>query len=225
VKPRLLDLFCGAGGAAMGYSRAGFEVVGVDVRPQPNYPFDFVQEDALHFLDFWMDWLRDGSTCDAIHASPPCQRWSQATPIASRQNHPDLITPLRPLLEATGLPYVIENVRRAPLLNPVVIFGSAVGLPINRPRLFESNFTILVPPKADGQLPKDVRIFRHGTWYLSRFVNVYGTGGGEARERWPEAMGIDWMNRQELGQAIPPAYTELIGHQLLAHIKVTACPT
>jgi len=227
MRPRLLDLFCGAGGAATGYHRAGFDIVGVDIRPQPNYPFEFVQDDALEYLHWLIAgsggpyWLRD---LDAIHASPPCQRWSTKT--ANPERHPDLITPLRPMLEligSEGIPWVIENVAGAPLRNPVKLCGSSFGLGVKRHRYFESNTPLMVSPCAHGQQPLRYRVYDHGHWYLSRTVQVFGTGGGKGREHWQDAMGIDWTNdTDELREAIPPAYTELIGHQLLQHLRVAA---
>ena len=140
--PRLLDLFCGAGGAAMGYHRAGFTVVGVDINPQRHYPFEFHQADALEF---------DVSGFDAIHASPPCQAF---TAYKRRPNHvgdyPDLIWPTRQKLIASGVPYVIENIPKAPLLNPITLCGSSFGLDVRRHRLFESNVPLLAPPCDHG---------------------------------------------------------------------------
>jgi DNA (cytosine-5)-methyltransferase 1 len=222
VKPRLLDLFCGAGGAAMGYHRAGFEVVGVDIAPQPNYPFAFVQGDALDVVKTGRG--LPGGSYHAIHASPPCQAHSTLARMwNARADHPDLIAETRELLHATGLPYVIENVVGAPLLEPVMICGSSVGLPLlQRHRLFETNFPLMVPPCAHNQGAKrfpalDAEGRRNGG--MSSIVGVYGHGGDKRADLWPEAMGIDWMTRHELTQSIPPAYTELIGHQLLAHLK------
>jgi DNA (cytosine-5)-methyltransferase 1 len=211
MKPRLLDLFCGAGGAAMGYHRAGFEVVGVDINPQPHYPFTFVRGDALAFL-----WGSE-TPFDAIHASPPCQAFSITGNLARGQGNKasavDLLTPIRPLLEATGLPYVIENVAGAPLRDPVQLCGSTFGLGVRRHRLFESN----------------VLLMAHGTCRHAeqgRPIGVYGSpnddipqGGRTARTvaEAQEAMGIDWMPRwSELKEAVPPAFTEHIGRQLLA---------
>ena len=143
---RLLDLFCGAGGAAMGYHRAGFEVVGVDIKPQPHYPFEFHQADALTYpLDGF----------DVIHASPPCQRWSMySRNLGTWESFPDLITPLRPLLRASGRPYVSENVEGAPLTG-IRLCGSAFGLPVlddrtylRRHRIFESNVDLWGAPCA-----------------------------------------------------------------------------
>jgi DNA (cytosine-5)-methyltransferase 1 len=230
---RILDLFCGAGGAAVGYHRAGFEVVGVDIKPQPRYPFEFIQGDALEFVQnceptrFWFRQHLSPPNSQtgqfaAIHASPPCQRWSSKT--KTPENHPDLITPLRPLLEQTGLPYVIENVMRAPLRDPVfTLCGSMFGLGVRRHRLFETNFPLLVPPCDHGSQPKRYRLYDHGKHYTSPVVHVFGTGGGKGREHWQEAMGIDWTNdTDELREAIPPAYTELIGAQLMAQLRVAA---
>lgn len=205
-RPKILDLFGGAGGAARGYQLAGFYVVGVDLAPQPRYAGDaFIQADALTFP-------LDGFA--AIHASPPCQRYSAVTPASKRREHPDLIGPIRERILATGLPYVIENVAGAPLINPFRLCGSSFGLPLQRHRYFESNVTQPEIRCEHHDLPKNVPIFRHGKWYLSRFVNVYGTGGGKAADRWAEAMGIDWMTRPEMAEAIPPAFTEFIGIRL-----------
>ena len=153
MRPRLLDLFCGAGGAAMGYHRAGFEVVGVDHLPQPNYPFEFVQNDALMVMSFHPWW--DVEPFDAIHASPPCQAYSSLRAMPNVGDHPDLIGPTRALLQRAGLPYVIENVVGAPLLNPVRICGAGLGLgtdthDLARHRLFECSFAVMVPPCAHG---------------------------------------------------------------------------
>jgi DNA (cytosine-5)-methyltransferase 1 len=219
VRPRLLDLFCGAGGAGMGYHRAGFEVVGVDIRPQPHYPFDFFWMDALEALNGHVGSI-DVSRFQAIHASPPCQRWSTKT--REPEAHPDLITPLRPLLDETGLPYVIENVPAAPLRRDLILCGSSFGLGVQRHRVFESNVSLLGPACAHGQQPAQFPLYDHGRAYLGRVVHVFGAGGGKAREHWQEAMGIDWMTDAELAEAIPPAYTEMIGLQLLQQLRVAA---
>jgi DNA (cytosine-5)-methyltransferase 1 len=210
VKPRLLDLFCGAGGAAMGYSRTGFDVVGVDIRPQPRYPFEFIQADALEVfaeLEF-----------DAIHASPPCQAYTMAQRIRGRE-HADLVAPTRDLLKATGLPYVIENVPGAPLIDPVVLEGQMFdGLRTQRKRWFETNWPLDVPflrgPRPASQAKMGRKPKSH-EWFQV-VGNTSDADGARA------AMGIDWMNRNELSQAIPPAYTELIGHQLMQHLKAAA---
>ena len=219
-RPILLDLFCGAGGAAMGYHRAGFDVIGVDHVPQPHYPFEFCQWDITRW---WQDREHFGpfvlSDFAAIHASPPCQRWSPRT--KNPERHPDLITPLRPLLIESGLPYVIENVPRAPLAGPVLC-GSSFGLGVQRHRRFETSWPLMVPPCAHGGQPRRFQIYDHGHWYWSRVAHVAGDGGGKADAEWPAAMGIDWMDRAELVEAIPPAYTELIGWQLRAHLRMAA---
>jgi DNA (cytosine-5)-methyltransferase 1 len=224
VKPRLLDLFCGAGGAAMGYARAGFEVVGVDIAPQPNYPFDFVECDALSFLA--SAFVPDGNF-DAIHASPPCQAYSMLKTLAPQNDYPALIEPVRDLLLETGLPYVIENVVGAPLRDPVMLCGSSFGLRLRRHRLFECHgFSPLVPPCQHGWQMDKVFPSLNGDdrkrGGRSGIVGVYGNGGDKRADLWPKEMQIDWMTRKEITQAIPPAYTELLGHQLLQHIEARA---
>jgi len=237
MKPRLLDLFCGAGGAAVGYHRAGFDVVGVDIRPQPNYPFEFVQDDFLRVQrdGALLLWVRDWGI-DAVHASPPCQAHSAGKNMWKGRlpddRHPELIGPTRELLIATGLPYVIENVVGAPLVDPVTVCGTSLGLGVKRHRLFESNVALMVPP-CDGHAGFVVSVFGGGA--LSRTPNRGGARDPEtgrhstmqrrvhvAHDEAKVHMGIDWMNRDELSEAIPPAYTELIGHQLLAHVQAEA---
>jgi DNA (cytosine-5)-methyltransferase 1 len=213
VKPRLLDLFSGAGGAAMGYRRAGFEIVGVDIKPQPRYPFEFIQADALAVLRGG-PWVADGWA--AIHASPPCQAYTTLRH-RTRGEYADLIGIVREELIATGLPYVIENVEGAPLRNPLRLCGSSFGLGVNgrelrRHRRFETSFPVMAPPCQ----------------HVKEVVGVYGTGGGgqmtrgfkargvvEARE----ALGTPWMTLAECAQAVPPAMTEHIGHYLVAEIN------
>ena len=203
-KPRLLDLFCCAGGAATGYHKAGFDVVGVDICPQKNYPFEFRQGDALEFIAV------HGHEFDAVHASPPCQAYSETRKIQSNE-HPELIPPTRAALKRLGLPWVIENVPGSPLINPVELCGSMFGLRTYRHRLFETSFPVTVPehpqhisPQAKmGRPPKD-----------GEFIHVVGNFSGVGYAR--KAMEIDWMNRNEMAQAIPPAYTEYLGLQLRA---------
>jgi len=214
---RLLDLFCCAGGAAMGYHRAGFEVVGVDVAPQPRYPFAFIQADALS-LD--MRFIR---SFDAIHASPPCQRFSD---LAKRNENadvcPDLVEPIRDLLVASSLPYIIENVEGAPLIDPVMLCGTMFPeLRVIRHRLFESNILLTAP--AHGKHPlvftHDKRKAHYGR--LNEWTSpVQVTGGGNcSKAAAADAMGIDWMTKNELNEAIPPAFTEHLGRQLMAHLQ------
>jgi DNA (cytosine-5)-methyltransferase 1 len=201
MKPRLLDLFSGVGGAAMGYHRAGFEVVGVDIKPQPNYPFEFHQADA-------MTYPLDGF--DAIHASPPCQAFSQAQRIRGRE-HPELVVDTRARLVATDVPYVIENVVGAPLLDPLMLCGTAFALPMMRHRLFESNVWMMAPACAHGRLE---RFWHRGKWIRS--VAPFGHEFPADLSR--EVMGIDWMTRDEVSLAIPPVFTEHIGAFLMAEI-------
>lgn len=138
IRPRLLDLFCGAGGAAMGYHLAGFDVVGCDINPQPNYPFPFHQYDALAAI------VEQGHRFDFIHASPPCQSY---TPLNAYNHHeyPDLIAVTRELLVASGKPWIIENVPQAPLIDPVTLCGPMFGLKLYRHRLFEASFRSAAP--------------------------------------------------------------------------------
>lgn len=205
----LLDLFCGAGGAATGYRRAGFNVLGVDIKPQPRYPFPFVQADALEFLA-----AANLISVAAIHASPPCIRWT-ALPLtaAQRERHPDLITPLRPILDATGLPYVIENVPRAPLRGTVLYCGAAMGLKVIVHRKFEANWLLMSPGCA---CPADATT-RHG--FVNRRPRGPLASGLKAPRRgesqWREAAGLDHLTGQSARDAIPPAYTEDIGRQWL----------
>jgi DNA (cytosine-5)-methyltransferase 1 len=214
---RLLDLFCGAGGAAMGYSRAGFHVTGVDIKPQPRYPFTLVQGDALEYL------RAHGHEFDAIHASPPCQRYSTLTPRGRLQDHPDLVAPTRDLLRASGKPYVIENVVGSPLRAPFQLCGTAFGLRLRRHRLFEAPWLPLpnAPPCAHHLLTRSVPVPDKRSRWPNRFtVPVYGhtNYAGELKLR-QDAMGIDWMPNVELVLAIPPAYTEWIGKRMLEAIK------
>lgn len=229
MKPRLLDLFCGAGGCTKGYQEAGFYVVGVDIEPQPNYCGDeFVQDDALFWMRHGLRWRRrhnDVRSFDAIHASPPCQFYSSLAAMHPDREYPDLIAPTRDLLIASGLPFVIENVPGAPLETASNLFGghgvelcgSMFGLGVDRGylrrhRLFETSHPISQPTCA----------------HRGMAVGVYGHGGHSGKHRMlyraeaAEAMQIDWMTRDEMCQAIPPAYTEYIGEYLLRHLKAVA---
>lgn len=226
--PKILNLFCGAGGAAMGYSRAGFEMVGVDIAPQKHYPFEFHQADALEYC------AEHGREFDVIHASPPCQFGSEATPIARKYLHHNYIPELRELLVKIGLPYVIENVEgsRKWLKNPVMICGSMFNLPIWRHRYFEVSNHALLSPATCNHRRSPIEIEIDGVLYKTTNP-VLTCGGGDSKKRlgherktlrprervavlrW--AMGIDWMLQRELYQAIPFAYTEWIGKRLLDH--------
>lgn len=203
---RILDLFSGAGGAGMGYHMAGFEVVGVDINPQPHYPFEFHQADALEYV------LRHGKEFDAIHASPPCQRYSTMTKRWGREDaHPDLIAPVRELLIESGKPYVIENVPGAPLIQPVLLCGSMFPfLKVRRHRLFELSFYILTMTCEHASQKEVVGVYGHAGGRSNRDnIKFYST------DDWRLAMRIGWMNGKELSEAIPPAYTQFIGTQLM----------
>lgn len=223
VKPRLLDLFCGAGGAAVGYHRAGFDVVGVDIAPQPNYPFAFRQGDALDYLQRQLvteGLISSTGGFDAIHASPPCQAY---TSMNNRHgsSSPPLIRQTRELLQASGLPYVIENVvgARSELRNPVLLTGEMFHLRVHRPRLFETNW-LLLAPRAPRRQQNPVAVYgkQDGRllWTRKDGTELRGALLPEALE----AMGIDWMTWDELREAIPPDFTELIGLQLMQHVPL-----
>ncbi|SFR75948.1 DNA (cytosine-5)-methyltransferase 1 [Agromyces sp. CF514] len=224
---RILDLFCCAGGAGVGYSRAGFDVVGIDVKPQRNYPFEFHQADAIEYLS------EHGHEFDAIHASPPCQLYS-ITSNAHTNEHPDLVGPTREALVASDKPYVIENVEGAPLMEPLLLCASEFGLrapdvdgvelALKRHRLFESNVWLM---GAGGCRHDGTQIA--GSYTGSRHRKPEHRDNPERRGGYTpaltvrrELMGIDWMNEHELAQAIPPAYTEFIGHQLMTHLMEVA---
>ena len=211
---KLLDLFCGAGGAAMGYARAGFEVTGVDIAPQPNYPFTFVQGDALTYL------AEHGHEYDAIHGSPPCQASTALTKGTNKgRRYPNLIPATRELLATFDVPTVIENVQGSDLRRDLVLCGEMFGLSVIRHRYFElSEFTADQP----AHKPHRGRVagYRHGSWHEGPYFAVYGEGGGKGSvSQWQAAMGIDWTDvRKEIAEAIPPAYTEHVGAALMAHL-------
>ena len=227
-RPRLLDLFCCAGGAAMGYHRAGFDVVGVDIAPQPHYPFPFVQADAVAYV------VEHGEEFDAIHASPPCQVYS-ITANAHTVKHPDLLVPIRKALQELGRPYVIENVVGAPLINPLILCGTMFGLrapdvdgvelQLQRHRLFETSFPVGLAPAPCAHDRTRVA----GSYKGSRHRKPEHRDNPARRGGYTPALqvrgallGIDWMNEHELAQAIPPAYTEFIGRQILDHVQGVA---
>jgi DNA (cytosine-5)-methyltransferase 1 len=214
VKPRLLDLFCGAGGAGVGYERAGFHVVGVDIAPQLDYPFTCVVGDALDFL------AANWRNFDAVHASPPCQASTALTKGTNKgREYVQLIPETRRLLRATGLPTVIENVQGSDLRRDLTLCGEMFGLGVIRHRYFEVSGLDAHSPAHKPHRGR-VRGWRHGKFYNGPYVAVYGDGGGKGSvAEWQAAMGIDWTDdRKAIAEAIPPAYTEHIGRQLLEHI-------
>lgn len=213
MKPLLLDLYSCAGGASMGYHRAGFDVIGMDIDWQPNYPFQFIQGDAIAMLERLVE-SRGSHGFDAIHASPPCQAHSHAQRIRNN-DHPDLIPETRRLLDIIGLPYVIENVVGAPVRADVELCGTMFGLGTYRHRLFEiSGFT--VPPAV--HLPHTAPNNKMGRPVKpGEMMHVVGNYSGVQRAR--EVMGIDWMARNEMSEAIPPAYAEYIGKELLCALN------
>ncbi|MGJ5898297.1 DNA cytosine methyltransferase [Streptomyces sp. V2] len=212
-RPLLLDLFCCQGGAAKGYADAGFDVVGVDLAPQPRYPYRFVQADAVAFV------REHGAGFDFIHASPPCQHDSDCQRIQGN-THPDLIAPTRTALEATGRPWVIENVRGAlaKLNGPVLLCGPMLGVETYRHRYFETGggFTLPQPGHPEHTVPqaKMGRPVPPG-WY-GQYV---GNFSGVALAR--QVLGVPWMNRDGIRECIPPAYTQHIGRAALAHLTAS----
>lgn len=208
---KLLDAFCGAGGCSVGYARAGFDVVGVDFHQQRHYPYRLYVDEAIEFI------LKHGHKYDVIHASPPCQIHSTLPSLAAKAEMTDLVPATRRALEETGAIWVIENVMKAPLINPLLLCGSMFGLHsdrgyLQRHRIFESNIPLYGPgPCAHEGLA--VGVYGHGSagheGKKMRTANI-----DEAKI----LMGIDWMTRNEITQAIPPAYTEFIGRQILDYI-------
>jgi DNA (cytosine-5)-methyltransferase 1 len=201
MMPRLLDIYCGAGGTSMGYHRAGFEVVGVDIKPQKHYPFEFHQADALEYLQ------EHGHKFDAIHASPPCQAYTIMQNIhKNNSSHPDLVEPTRNALIKSGKTYVIENVVGAPLRVDLMLCGTMFGINFPKHRIFELSFQIseLLPPCNHN----DVYDCFHG-----------GEDARGEREKLSKIFGIDWfMTRQEIRNCIPPAYTEWIGKRIMGEV-------
>jgi len=210
-KPILVDLFCCGGGAGKGYADAGFEVWGVDINPQPKYPFKFIQDDAIEFFK------KNHHLFDAWHASPPCQNNTKSTKThkAKGKVYECFIERVRDMFnEAGDKPWIIENTMDAPLIDPVMLCGGMFGLKTYRHRLFESNIELIVPEHPEhiaknakmGRAPKD-----------GEFIQVVGHFSGVPFAR--EAMGISWLGQKELAQAIPPAYTEYLGKQLMRAVN------
>lgn len=204
MKLRALDLFCCAGGAGMGLNRAGFEVVGVDIARQPNYPFEFNHADALTFpLEGF----------DFIWASPPCQAHTLAQRIRGNE-HPDLIEPIRARLRASGKPYCIENVEGAPLIDPIMLCGGMFDIQTYRHRLFECSFPVVQPPHEKHAAPirKMGRPVQEG-----EFMHIVGNFSGADLAR--KIMDMPWATRDELREAIPPVYSQYIGRAAIAFIE------
>ena len=232
-RPLLLDCGCSAGGGAMGYHRAGFDVLGIDIKPQPRFPFLFIQTDMLDFLEKY------GREFDVIHASPPCQAYSVLRHLA-KKTHPMMIEPVRELLKKSGRPYIIENVVGAPLIEPIRLCGSSFGLDLRRHRLFETNWpcegkscdhawqTPRFPANRSdrrkaGCLARVIVVAGHDTRNFNHLASVVSPHGGIQEAggvaEWKRAMEIDWMIRDELSQAIPPVYTLHIGKQILELLR------
>ena len=204
-KPRALDLFCKAGGVSVGLERAGFDVTGVDIEPQPRYPFRFVCADALDL---------DLSGYDFLWASPPCQLFTTFKHLTTKI-YQDLIEPIRAKLKASGKPYIIENVPGAPLQNPVTLCGAMFGLRVYRHRLFESNIE-LKEPIHPLHLQATVKCGRKPK--PGDFVSIAGNVSDV--KYCGRAMGITWMSQSEIGEAIPPAYSEFLAHQVLDYFEM-----
>lgn len=227
---RLLDLFCGAGGAGYGYMLAGFTVFGVDLKAQPRYPSHFLQADVLG-LD--LEWVR---SFDAIHASPPCQAHTSLKKMHNGKPHLDLIPQTRELLEASGLPWIMENVPGAPLRAPVTLCGSMFDLGVEdaelrRHRMFEANFPLVAPgPCRHGSRASVLGVYGGHVRNRTRTLSIYSDGARDSRRKFDKglpdfstdqgraAMGTEWMTTAEMSQAIPPAYTRWLGMQLAAQV-------
>lgn len=239
TRPKLLDLFCCEGGAAMGYHRAGFDVYGVDIVPQPRYPFPFHLGDALDFVhrlllgeavpfthsDGTAEWLTLTGFA-VVHASPPCHDHSALAAITGSDGTADLLPETRRELKTLGKPYVIENVEGAEMVNALTLCGTQFGLVtetvqrgvvwLKRHRQFESNMR-LIPPDGHRTCVQGKKV-----------IGVYGRGDGGGRG-WKGSfkdrqavMGIGWMDREGLAQSIPPAYCEFIGAQILASLGLSS---
>jgi len=227
MRLRALDLFCCAGGASMGLHNAGFDVTGVDIRPQKNYPFTFIQADALNPPV-------DLRSFDFIWASPPCQAHTALKTMHNAKEHADLIPPTREMLKAAGVPYAIENVMGAPIQGGIVLCGTSFGLgtgdaELRRHRMFETSFLMLAPECQHSR--GVIGVYGGHARNRKRTIGIYGEGARDSRRKndkgHPDftvddarkAMGCDWMTIAELSQAIPPAYSEYIGRAAIAYIK------
>lgn len=213
TRPLLLDGYCGVGGAGKGYHDAGFDVVGIDKDPMPDYPFEFHEGD---FFEVAPRLLAERPFA-AIHASPPCPAHSSLNGWSGVSVVPDLVPQTRELLQASGLPYVIENVEGAPLINPVRICGQSLGLRVRRHRLFECSFPVMVPPCWHPEPP----VIVVGGSIGRKVFDPRRRAIAPSFELAKEVMGMPWATtRQGVVNAIPPAYSELIGSQLLLHVRL-----
>jgi DNA (cytosine-5)-methyltransferase 1 len=215
---RLLDICCKQGGASKGYAEAGFDVIGVDREPQPRYPYPFIQADLRELVAEWI-----AENFDGVAGSPPCWAHSDLAHRTGRE-YEDFIPETRALLVATGLPYVIENVEGAPLLDPLVLCGTMFdGLRVSRHRLFESNIPLTAPRPCPKKHPLHYTLDKRKAHYgrldeWTDFVMVTG-GGNCSKAAASDAMGgLDWMTKDGMNQSVPPAYTEWIGRQVQAYL-------
>lgn len=219
-KPLMYDLFCGAGGCTKGYQMAGFRVVGIDLFPQKNYCGDgFIQMDALEFLGRYL--AGEYPEVDAFSASPPCQGYSLMRHVTGKE-YPLMIPVVRRLLRLSGKPYIIENVESAPLIDATLLCGTMFGLKTFRHRKFETSFFMLAPQHIThtlfGRAAKQGRPTTPERQYITVTGHYSGVNVGRA------AMGIDWTTKQELTQAIPPAYTHWIGERLIEQLSSGGAP-
>lgn len=209
---KIIDLFCGGGGAAMGMHQAlaekgiKHEIHGYDIKDMPDYPFNFYKYDV-------MDLSFDNVACDFIWASPPCHKWVDG--VKNKDDRPDYITPTRTLLKKSNIPYCIENVDNAPLKTTLILVGEIFGLRVWRRRIFETSFVVIQPkiPDKKGTSFHPFRDNRNAYYYT--VVNGMKTKGIDTKENWEVAMGINWMTLYDLTQAVPPAYSKYIMQQYL----------
>jgi DNA (cytosine-5)-methyltransferase 1 len=224
MQPVVLDLGCGAGGVSTGYRNAGYLTIGVDIEPQPHYPFEFIQADMLDVADHLIRYGRwrgiELGEIDLVHVSAPCQRWSKQLRCRPelKEKYPDLITPMRPLLEEAGKPYVMENVEGAPLRDPVMLCGTMFRRELYRHRLLETGNGISLPQLPHPRHAKPAS--RAGHWVPGTVMSISGHIAPVAMAR--ELMGIDWTTREELAEAIPVYFSEWAGLQIRSQLLAAA---